>query len=234
MVDMIVFFNGPPYSGKDTGGLALNWPIFKLAKYIKVASHILYANDANVITPEDQMQLVEEKGLKDKPVPCPKNKHKVDQCVSYLLPSSQIAYDVLGVPIESFQTTRGKLASTLLTSDPLSPVTWRKVYIWMSEKVLKPLFGQGIMGQLLIADIKKTQPKRLCITDCGFEEEVKQILAAFPEATKVLIRCHREGKDFSNDSRSYLPLNMFDLSFDLHNKGTIQEWQHQIKNVLKS
>lgn len=93
----------------------------------------------------------------------------------------------------------------------LSP---RKAYIMMSEAYYKPTHGQTVFGKLLLQDILKLFDALPCgaerpvivISDSGFEPETEPIIERFGSEECALIRVHREGFDFSGDSRSYLDL----------------------------
>lgn len=88
----------------------------------------------------------------------------------------------------------------------LSP---RNAMIHVSESVIKPVHGKDYFG---IRAAKAVSGKALSVfADGGFVEEVKAVSDLHDV---VVIRLHREGFNFDNDSRSYLPDsdNVYDVN----------------------
>ena len=98
----------------------------------------------------------------------------------------------------------------------LSP---RQAYIWYSEVVMKPKFGQSIFGNMAVAnmrrwlsnfqqDVKKgillNVPPVFLISDSGFAVETDPVVEEFGACNVLLIRLYRDGKTFAADSRSYI------------------------------
>lgn len=87
--------------------------------------------------------------------------------------------------------------------------TPRKAYIDVSEKLIKPMFGDEFWGELVAKQIIASGPKipLWIITDTGFEPETRPIIRLVGKENCTLIRLRRHGCDFSKDSRSYLQLD---------------------------
>lgn len=86
--------------------------------------------------------------------------------------------------------------------------TLRQAMINFSEGYMKPNFGQDIFGHLLW---KRCQDQSLfydhfIIDDSGFAPEARFIIDQVGTDNCVLIRLHRNGCDFTGDSRSYVDL----------------------------
>lgn len=86
-------------------------------------------------------------------------------------------------------------------------VTVRQMLIAYSEKYMKPLFGGGIFGKMMVsrlAEIEEhySEPPTVVISDSGFAAEAREVIEAGHEVH--LIRLHRSGFDFKGDSRGYL------------------------------
>jgi hypothetical protein len=100
----------------------------------------------------------------------------------------------------------------------------REVYIHMSEKVIKPNFGDDFFGQSIRKRMLESDKDIFVIPDGGFASELLPLVHDF---NVVVIRIHREGYNFNNDSRSYLNGKMVpsDVGFmDLFNKhGGVDE-----------
>ena len=81
----------------------------------------------------------------------------------------------------------------------LSP---RDALIHVSENVRKPLDGKSYYGKQLARSLCHFTDKQFVASDGGFPEEVKP-LAAW-DGGVVLVRLHRDGFEFSKDSRDYI------------------------------
>ena len=94
----------------------------------------------------------------------------------------------------------------------------REAYIWYSEVVMKPQFGQDIFGRLAIRNMRewvarfetrshfmRRQPMIL-VSDSGFVCEAAPVAEAFGLDNILLVRIYREGHTFEGDSRSYIEL----------------------------
>lgn len=99
--------------------------------------------------------------------------------------------------------------------------TPREALIHVSEEIFKPRFGDGYFGNVelgrlqalygdLDSDINVVYP------DGGFASEIYPIESFFD--ILIIIRLHRDGFDFKNDSRSYLYLPNTEKrsSYDVH------------------
>ena len=75
----------------------------------------------------------------------------------------------------------------------------REFMIWISESVMKPVFGDDIFGKRLAQSLG--DGCYIC-ADGGFASEIKPLIDAGVEVT--LIRLHRAGYTFDGDSRSYI------------------------------
>lgn len=111
-------------------------------------------------------------------------------------------------------------------------LTPRQAYIAFSEQFMKPIFGEKIFGSLLAKRLELTLlaaqqkkgfrhvPDAFTITDSGFMPEALPIVEMFDPEHCTLIRVHRRGCDFSNDSRGYIDLAQFGVKcIDIENPG---------------
>lgn len=81
----------------------------------------------------------------------------------------------------------------------LGGMTFREFMIWISESVMKPVFGDDVFGKRLAQSL--SDGCYIC-SDGGFASEIKPLIDNGIEVT--LIRLHRPGYTFEGDSRSYL------------------------------
>lgn len=75
----------------------------------------------------------------------------------------------------------------------------REFMIWISESVMKPIFGDDVFGKRLSQSLG--DGCYIC-ADGGFASEIKPLIDTGVEVT--LIRLHRAGYTFDGDSRSYI------------------------------
>lgn len=103
--------------------------------------------------------------------------------------------------------------------------TCREVQIAISENFLKPYHGQDIFGRLMVERLKLVDPITVVvITDSGFMEEAESLVKQFGVDKVFLVRLHRDGYDFSNDSRNYINLDHLGVpSIDITNVEGQQE-----------
>lgn len=92
----------------------------------------------------------------------------------------------------------------------------RQFMIWISEKVIKPQFGNQYFGRRMVEQIRECDDP-VIITDGGFSDEIKSLIGAGFEVH--ICRLHRDGYTFAGDSRNYL--EMGDYHYRLHTRDFI-------------
>lgn len=104
-----------------------------------------------------------------------------------------------------------------IPNDKFFGLTPRQAYIAVSEKLMKPMHGKDIFGKLLANSMAANAgiEDLSIITDSGFVEEAQVLIDRFGVDNVVLVQLHREGFDFSNDSRSYIKLPVRTIEADL-------------------
>lgn len=120
-----------------------------------------------------------------------------------------------------------------------SSMTWREFQIHMSEEVMKPLFGKEVFGQIAtarIADmVECTGVKFYLFSDGGFEDELRPLVRKFKAENVLIVRLHREGCDFSLDSRGDLKIAARHLGLqfeELRNDGGVLEATKELISIL--
>ena len=109
----------------------------------------------------------------------------------------------------------------------LSP---RGLLIHVSEKILKPMHGADYFGKAAASAVKSISlDKDIIITDGGFEREIVALRGS-QDRPVFVVQVHREGCDFSQDSRLYLDTH---LPF-LHNNDTLDQAAARLKKILSS
>lgn len=116
----------------------------------------------------------------------------------------------------------------------LGGLSQRQFLIKISEEWVKPVFGEDYFGKRSASSAKffLEAGHNVIFTDGGFPEELAIMLEVLGEDNVLLVRLHREGRDFSNDSRNYLP----DIkhTFDLHNDSTLEMASLQLFEALRN
>lgn len=80
-------------------------------------------------------------------------------------------------------------------------LTPREALIHVSEEIIKPLYGKDYFGKIVAKEVEEGFGVVNIFTDGGFEAEVEEL----KKVSRVLIvQLHKEGLDFSKDSRNYL------------------------------
>jgi len=97
--------------------------------------------------------------------------------------------------------------------------TPRGLLIALSEELLKPRYGNSYFGNVLWSEACISPSELFVVSDCGFQAEVERLIDNAGKANCLLIRIHREGCDFANDSRSYLEDGLC-KTIDVHNNLT--------------
>ena len=81
--------------------------------------------------------------------------------------------------------------------------TCREFMIWISETVVKPLFGNQQFGKLMSEHIQLCDEGfSFVCTDGGFPDEVIRLVEDGHDVT--LVRLFMDGKTFAGDSRNYI------------------------------
>lgn len=131
--------------------------------------------------------------------------------------------------------------------DQFYGLTPRQAYIWFSEKVMKPKFGNDIFARLWFDRFRTTMSSYghpnltgisgVLITDVGFIEEVRYIATLFGRKNCTFVSLWRDGCDFKNDSRSYL--NPHDIAllcarrYEIENNGSIEDLKQKARMLVE-
>lgn len=98
----------------------------------------------------------------------------------------------------------------------------RQCLIHVSEEVIKPVFGKGVFGKIIadkIRNISYHSTNTIVCGDCGFIEEVYELVKEFGIENIYLVKLIRGGRTFEGDSRRYISSRMFpdDNYFEIYN-----------------
>lgn len=113
----------------------------------------------------------------------------------------------------------------------LSP---RKAYIHVSERVMKPLFGEDVFSKRLVSRIER-QFKNVPLivnTSLGFVDEVRFLVKTYGVENILLIRIKRPGCTFDGDSRQYVYTVADVKQHEIYNDKTSNYLQDLADKVL--
>ena len=90
--------------------------------------------------------------------------------------------------------------------DRLGGLSQREFLIKVSEEWMKPVFGNDVFvkKEILSDLIEGNKHIPVVISDCGHKVELDSYIQYYGEDNILLVRVHRDGKTFGNDSRYYL------------------------------
>jgi hypothetical protein len=116
-------------------------------------------------------------------------------------------------------------------------VSYRQAQINLSERHMKELYDEEVFGRLMVSRIREASESAppfdklvFIIPDSGFASEMKVVERAVGSENMILIRSHREGCDYSGDSRSYVFSNTI-KSHDIHNVDK-EEYERIVVDVV--
>lgn len=109
----------------------------------------------------------------------------------------------------------------------------RQAQIDMSESYLKVLHGNSIFGKILADKLGHSITAPIFVSDSGFEPEAMELINKFSPENVVLIRIHREGCNYTSDSRGYINIPHID-NYDIYNHGKLSSYLDAIKDVVST
>lgn len=136
-------------------------------------------------------------------------------------------WDSEGVPdLRDGEVKKQRLAMLAhLENDPDAyPATVRQAMIGFSEDYMKKLFGDNVFGQLLWHRCceQSLWYNHFIIDDSGFAGEAAYVISKEGADACALIQLHRDGCNFSGDSRGYITLPKV-KTIKIENNGAASE-----------
>lgn len=112
-------------------------------------------------------------------------------------------------------------------------VSCRQVQIDISEKFIKPVYGEDAFGKICAQRIIQMsnlgEDGPFFVSDSGFVPEAEVLIRAFGPESVSLIRILRPGHDFSGDSRGYVQLAHLGIKeFDVLNDGDLEQFKTKL------
>lgn len=127
--------------------------------------------------------------------------------------------------VEPYESKKGEVIDWL-------GVSYRQFQIDLSEKFMKPFYGEDIFARLFIQRNMNFRGKAIVVPDSGFVEEVAPIAEHFGMDNILLLRIHRPGTDFTGDSRSYLPMDTVPNTLNVWNDSTMEVFHDRLDFIV--
>lgn len=114
-------------------------------------------------------------------------------------------------------------------------ITIRQEMIAFSETYMKRRYGDQIFGKLLLVRCKEQMmfSHHFIISDSGFISEAQYIIDQVGAHNCILLRLHRDGCNYSSDSRGYisLPISSYDIDNNREPKAMLDQLQLVLGNL---
>lgn len=133
----------------------------------------------------------------------------------------------LDVPHDAFEMCKDVQMAEFGSMSP------RQFYIWFSEEMVKPIFGDRYFGEITLKEVKEQTDagRQVVVTDSGFAGEAQPLIEEYGRDDVELWKIYRSGKDFQGDSRSYLTLPV--RTYVIDNNGTVAELAATVEARLR-
>lgn len=144
----------------------------------------------------------------------------------FSMPCKAAFAGTVGAPIDEF----GHVPGYEETKDEVIPwlgCSYRQWQIDYSESFMKPKYGKNIFSRLFVHRNENSTSRAIVVPDSGFAEEAEPVAKAFGVENTLLIRVHRPGTDFSNDSRSHI-YNISPNELDIYNDSDVESFHAKI------
>lgn len=134
-------------------------------------------------------------------------------------------FGMSGILTEHFDAVKGTPCNQMMSMTP------RQAYIWLSEEVAKPKFGDDFFAKVAINHLKQFEDAAVVISDFGFQVEVDTLVKHFGEENIMVVYLMRDGANYNDDSRRYIEHNP-NYCRAIYNNGTVEDLKVQIKKNL--
>lgn len=113
----------------------------------------------------------------------------------------RLTCEMYSIPYDTFT---GEMYTRENKEKPYQSLGWlspREALIKVSEEIMKPAFGEDYFGKALAADISEYVT---LVPDSGFMDELVPVVESVGPKNVLVVKIHKNGCNFNNDSRSYL------------------------------
>lgn len=126
-----------------------------------------------------------------------------------------------------------------LPRQDLDGLSAREALIEVSERVIKPYYGQDYFGKVearrLNSLFHDREDQVVACSDAGFNDEVVPFVEMFGVEDIFVVKIRREGCSFKGDSRNWINTDRVPDSnyLTVSNNGTLQEFWDQLDKIYK-
>lgn len=115
-------------------------------------------------------------------------------------------------------------------------ISCRQAQIDMSEKYMKPVYGQDVFGKILANKIDVDQEGFIFVSDSGFAPEAQVLVEKFGKENVILIKIEREGHTYEahGDSRSYIELDEVDTHIIVNEEDNMMDFYKELTKIVKT
>lgn len=113
----------------------------------------------------------------------------------------------------------------------LFDLSFREAQIAFSEVFAKEVFGITVFGKLAARRVAQSVSKMFVCSDSGFQQEAHPFIQLVGAKNVLVIRLHRTGCDFSQDSRSYINIDGA-TNIDLDNNASLARYHENLDGVV--
>ena len=151
-----------------------------------------------------------------------KGHFKDSQVYPFFRPIKEMLHAELGLDVsfDHFETVKDD------PRDEFGGMTPRLAYIDKGER-LQSEFGHSILLDIYFESIRACNAP-LLITTCGNDGEAVEISRLFGNENVLVMRIHKDGHDFSGDSRSWAETSSLNLQDVWNVHGEIAEFQSRV------
>ena len=114
----------------------------------------------------------------------------------------------------------------------------RQAMIYISEMVMKPALGEDVFGRYRADMIEDNYDVIIDDSTAAFDvdgtikaDELPPLIDKLGQENILLLRLHRDGFTFNNDSRCYVPDNVIDNTKDLYNNSDEESFYKEVAKV---
>jgi hypothetical protein len=108
--------------------------------------------------------------------------------------------------------------------------TGRELMIDVSERFLKPTYGQSIMPELLLNHYMNFRGL-MTIRDCGFQCEIDPIINVVGAKNFYLVNVVRPGTSFEGDSREWVNHPNSTCRIQVYNDGSLEDFRIEASRI---
>jgi len=220
----LILMNGPKGIGKDSALAHLEFSRGLPLTYLECKDHLHELTQMLFgVDKETYESIYFDRDLKEKP-------HE----------AFRIATSEVHKLIPWFPVLDSTLTSGFYSLDEDFYLSVREAMIYVSEVVCKPAFGKQYFGEMRAKALKEiiaaspSTPEIIVDGSCGFTEELEPLKKVIPDEDVLLLRIHRDGKDFGEDSREYIPDRIIKNTVDVYNNGTEEEYNNKIYEIVNN